>query len=148
MGPREASETTEKQLAASAHRACPNVKAPLSTQPHSCRTRVLSAVRIRRIGLQTLRMAVGGHVYVPYSSPRLDSEPLLYGKAMSPPSFRLPGAEVSAFPVMKPIQHPGLCGARGGTGARPRAHAGEPRHHRAGDRPPLSVPSRLGKSSK
>ena len=53
--------------------------------------------------LEMLRMVAGRHVYVLYSSPRLDSEPSLYVKAMSLFGFGFPGAEVSAFPLMKSI---------------------------------------------
>lgn len=53
--------------------------------------------------LELLSVVEERHVYVLYSSPRLESEPLLYVKAMSPFHFWLPGAEVSAFPLMKSI---------------------------------------------
>lgn len=96
--------------------------------------------------LEMLRMVEERHVYVLYLSPRLGSEPLLYVKAMSPLSFRLPGAEVSAFPIMKPIQHPGLDGAQCRTGARLRTHAGEPRSMERHGGAPLPMPSRLCKS--
>lgn len=57
-----------------------------------------------------LRRVEERHVYVLYAFPRLDSEPGLYVKAMSASGLGLPGAEVAAFPVMKPIQHAGLMG--------------------------------------
>lgn len=99
MGPGGASATSENPRDPPAHMAPPSLKATTFTA-----ARVLQNIFLlfsEALWLEVLRMVEGRHVSVLYSSPRLDSEPSLY--AMSLFGFGFPGAEVSAFPLMKSI---------------------------------------------
>ena len=99
MGPGGASATSENPRDPPAHMAPPSLKTTTFTA-----ARVLQNIFLlfsEALWLEVLRMVEGRHVSVLYSSPRLDSEPSLY--AMSLFGFGFPGAEVSAFPLMKSI---------------------------------------------
>lgn len=75
---------------------------PLSLRPYSCRMHVLPVL----IGHMLACSASDGRGKTCLCSlfiSQVGRRPLLYVKATSPLSFRLPGVKVSAFPLMKSI---------------------------------------------
>lgn len=101
MGPGGASATSENPRDPPAHMAPPSLKTTTFTAARVLQNIVFFLLLSEALWLEMLRMVEGRHVSVLYSSPRLDSEPSLY--AMSLFGFGFPGAEVSAFPLMKSI---------------------------------------------
>lgn len=80
----EVSETSENQLSSSAHIATPSLKTTAFTATVFLQNALFFLWLFSvRLWLEMLRMVEERHVYVLYLSPTLDSEPLLYVKAMS-----------------------------------------------------------------